>query len=524
MKNSIKAFAPIAIILIIAGVLVLAGGGFYLYQKANIKNQNSGQPAVQDETANWKTYTNYAFGFSIKLPSSNNVYTCEDVSSRPKLANEKSYSVFIIENPLNIDLIKSCVYSETVKYNRLTINARQQNPGEYSSFVEDWKKSYGDGKYAIVKEVSFAQHDALLKTKVEAPSNNNPYEEMIINGGAYFYSIGLDKKSDSLEKILSSFKIVVAKDTFSDWQTLISNDLGIEIKYPYNYRTDIVNSKLVGASELTIYPVPQPIEFGPRLVISRNSDHIYANTSVDTYVDSFIDKYKSLKERGCATINGTKWTKVRYSDVSGVGPETTYVNYFAIKNGYMYAIRYNDASQVETSIFEKITTTIKFISTVSSPMPTNPTVKAKTYTNTQYGFSVQYPQDWKVPTEYPDPYLEWSIINSSGTDSFRIQGLPAEKNYTLTQFTSIPWAHSPNDPYADISVGGKPAVKYDIVTPLYGRGEGGPTGYTRMIQVGVQTPNGSFLSFFYEKSFKTKEEAQAVDMSKADQFLSWIKF
>jgi len=42
MKNlDNRGLAPLAIILIVAGVLVLGGGGIYLYQKSNIKNKNS---------------------------------------------------------------------------------------------------------------------------------------------------------------------------------------------------------------------------------------------------------------------------------------------------------------------------------------------------------------------------------------------------------------------------------------------------------------------------------------------------
>ncbi len=74
-QSKIKGIAPIAIILIIAGVLVLAGGGFYLYQKSNSKNQNTESPVqnqqqtAADETANWKTYKNDQYGFEVKYPS-----------------------------------------------------------------------------------------------------------------------------------------------------------------------------------------------------------------------------------------------------------------------------------------------------------------------------------------------------------------------------------------------------------------------------------------------------------------------
>jgi|SRR3989344_4628007 len=89
MKTSFnRSIAPIVIILIVAGVLALAGGGWYLYQNLKIparnaspsdaggKNQNvppaqNQQQAVVDETANgsttlttgWKTYNAKQFSF-----------------------------------------------------------------------------------------------------------------------------------------------------------------------------------------------------------------------------------------------------------------------------------------------------------------------------------------------------------------------------------------------------------------------------------------------------------------------------
>lgn len=184
----------VPLLLIIIAILVV-GGGVYVYtqkKQANLPlpqaisttpmtNQTTSIAQVSD----LKTYTNYAFGFSIKIPFDNKVYTCEEDFLQPQIANEKSYSVFILENPTDIDLTK-CDYSEISKYNHLTINARRQDPGEYSEFVENWKKVSGNGKYVIVKEISFAQHDALLKTKIESANNNNPYKEILINGGGIF--------------------------------------------------------------------------------------------------------------------------------------------------------------------------------------------------------------------------------------------------------------------------------------------------------------------------------------------------
>lgn len=74
-----KGIAPIAIILIIIGVLALGGGVWYWQQQELQKLQKQAEEFVQptqqqnnatDETADWKTYRNEKYGFEVEYPSS----------------------------------------------------------------------------------------------------------------------------------------------------------------------------------------------------------------------------------------------------------------------------------------------------------------------------------------------------------------------------------------------------------------------------------------------------------------------
>ena len=79
MKNN-RGIAPLIVVLIVAGVLVLGGGGYYAVKKYKTpaiqpvvgQNQTSTQP-TQDETVNWKSYTNSQYGFEVKYPPESEV-------------------------------------------------------------------------------------------------------------------------------------------------------------------------------------------------------------------------------------------------------------------------------------------------------------------------------------------------------------------------------------------------------------------------------------------------------------------
>jgi hypothetical protein len=65
-----KGFAPILIVVLIA--LVVGGGAYYLgTKKSSLPTFSSSKipSTIFDETANWKTYTNTKFGYSLKYPA-----------------------------------------------------------------------------------------------------------------------------------------------------------------------------------------------------------------------------------------------------------------------------------------------------------------------------------------------------------------------------------------------------------------------------------------------------------------------
>ncbi len=83
MKNN-RGIAPLIVILIVAGILALSGGGYYAVKKYKTpivqpgiaKNQTSTQSA--QEIAGWKTYTNSQYGYQIDYPQTASVSAMEN--------------------------------------------------------------------------------------------------------------------------------------------------------------------------------------------------------------------------------------------------------------------------------------------------------------------------------------------------------------------------------------------------------------------------------------------------------------
>ncbi len=140
------------------------------------------------------------------------------------------------------------------------------------------------------------------------------------------------------------------------------------------------------------------------------------------------------------------------------------------------------------------------------------------YTNTDFGFSIDYPKAWSVPVvSTKNSNLDVSISNSAGTDGLHIQALPSSAKFTEQQFVWSDWGHASTTKFVFAYIGAKPAVKYDYVSAVGGK-------YVRTIQFGFDTANGSFVSLFYTRTFNTEAAAKSENMAEADQLASEVQF
>lgn len=104
---------PLAIGIIVV-VAVLAGAGVLGYQYYYIPKQEANVENVQDETADWKTYTNTQYGYEIKYPSdykSQEIPTDSPTGLSINLPRGEA-TVHEINNAIiNINLPDDCMFS-----------------------------------------------------------------------------------------------------------------------------------------------------------------------------------------------------------------------------------------------------------------------------------------------------------------------------------------------------------------------------------------------------------------------------
>lgn len=202
-------------LLTVALIVALAAAGFFFWQNQQYKGEALGPytptttptPTVQDEAANWKTYSNPELGFSIDYPPTMKISEVP----KPVKYNDSTRWVLSID-----DRNKNDQFGTTIK-NRISVQF-SQNPvsGEDHlpiTKIEDTFVDFGSGP----KYFSVQGYPAVKGTTKFAPYQNDPAETSItvhILKDKSLWSLDghvKDAKEEDLveiDQILSTFKFL----------------------------------------------------------------------------------------------------------------------------------------------------------------------------------------------------------------------------------------------------------------------------------------------------------------------------
>ena len=207
MKTSQRGFAPLAIILIIVGILVVGGAAYWYWfnvyvpsiQSGGIQTQLAGKvmqassttQTTSSDTADWKTYTNKYLGFSIKYPP--NWFINDDEESSAIIGNF-SYS-----------LNKSSDFPKS--------GASISLEGTFGGCVDETKgyETNNNIEKVPIEEKVICINNVRMMLAVDASDSQ------------------ISEKETLLDSIANSFQ---SFDVISTWKTYTNEQYGFEFKYP----------------------------------------------------------------------------------------------------------------------------------------------------------------------------------------------------------------------------------------------------------------------------------------------------
>lgn len=169
-------------------------------------------------------------------------------------------------------------------------------------------------------------------------------------------------------------------DETASWKTYNGN--GYSFKYPSSYKIQLIDSDNI------------------KILDSNASDSAFLQ--IEKLQPMQASNYLGLPTIGNDLINGNNWNIVsgKFCDVYLC--QTPYI-YQVMNGGARYSFQFGDRQTSLTTIQSQILSTFKFT--------TDKTVTMNTYTNSQFGFSFNYPTDWKITTAFDPstPYLKLNL-------------------------------------------------------------------------------------------------------------------
>ena len=201
-----KGFAPIIILLVIT---VIGGVGYFAYIKGYLNyfipksNFNSIPipPPSSDLTANWKTYTNTKYGYTIEYPSNYFVGFYDVISGNFNAATGAEHQLDML--PPTKDVFNNFLQIQVVNLKEVVNNNYKESKNHFqttsiSDLVNSKFAGYSDYEYSFTGQ-------ALETIGWGGVVTKGTYKVIFFQKDGNIYSIYL-KDSDSFNKILSTFK------------------------------------------------------------------------------------------------------------------------------------------------------------------------------------------------------------------------------------------------------------------------------------------------------------------------------
>lgn len=199
------------------------------------------------------------------------------------------------------------------------------------------------------------------------------------------------------------------------WKTYISSQYGFEIQIPSDWNIKTDDNRLSFISKKTQTLTDSCVNFGGNCPDVINSD-VEFDYNFDP--NQFRQVTENVKK---VFLGGYEWSR-------SVGNTDLYaaIGYKLIHNNQVYNFEIYSPNGIDENILKQILSTFKFTQQQADTSgATSPSSIEgwRTYTNSQYGFSFEYPSTWS----YKDPWF----INALGQQEFNVEIYLTNSDWTL---------------------------------------------------------------------------------------------
>ncbi len=348
------------------GILILVGAvfGIYKYAQNQIPFEPAGEPTPEvatptpDPTAEWQTYVNEEYGYSIKYPQEVTV-TTDDVQDLVsfKFPEEGKWvadlSVRHYQNPEGLN--PQAFYQKSFNEGKLEAEKKNWPPPPEPLKSETIKIDNLEGfqvrnsAYEAYQRTTYlGQGETMVAISFYDENPNDPAQE---------------KHLASFNLMLSTFKFLDQNQTdeTANWETFSDEKYGFAIKYPSDWVVKVQDSTVLfsenGPSGSRIgFNSPQKTMFGDNFWLN-----IYRISQASE--QTALDNFKIFHAGDPCLDCGTQGVRLGNEDFLKVAEQKGgYIGYIKIRNGKYFEISYMDPGvQILNEQIEQILSTFQFV-------------------------------------------------------------------------------------------------------------------------------------------------------------------
>lgn len=260
-------------------------------------------------------------------------------------------------------------------------------------------------------------------------------------GGYYYFGVQKAKKSEPVQQA-KTIQVAPEVDETTSWKTYTNTKFGFSFKYPPNLKeengckdpTNCSINSFVGPGKGPNNFIYVSISKGNNFSLPYNADGVDTLLSMkigeSKSINNFKPEYFTFKRLPDLIISDLS-AKTFLSEKSWEFPENTKQKrvYINRNNDLILIGAYTDSDDIPLKVFDQILSTFKF----TDQNQTADTSNWKTYTNSLWKVSIEYPGNWTPKTYGPDPNASTYLELSLGAPVFGVKYHANPNHLTLEQ-------------------------------------------------------------------------------------------